>query len=915
MLDNRGELTGETESGLQMKNTPSSLSPGVADPNSAAAQLAELRSSQAKIVGYVRNKVDQLLNIIGTLPLKPEELDDDSLISLDPIGIVAESFEQVLDHLKETNEDLLLARDQVQAIFDSAGAAIIVVDTELRVLACNALSRTFFFDHQTEVFGRSLQSLGETALVPAEGGFFDRIITTGSKVEHSDFVYRERHYHLIGTPIKGQDECVSKVVLLYTDTTDRKKVEQSLRDTESRLQTILDSIQAGILLIDAESHCIADVNESAMKLIGAPRERIIGSMCHGFVCPNEQGHCPMTSCSSKRSDNSERVLINAKGEKVPILKTVTDVVLGGRRYLLESFIDISLRKQAQKASQESEEKYRSLYTTMKEGVGLHEIVYDGQGRAVDSIIVDVNPSYERMLATPRDEVLGRRGSEFYGVGDPPYLERFVRVTESGVPEIFETSFHGRYFHISVVSPSQGRFATIFDDITERKRAQDEIQRLAYSDTLTALPNRALLLDRLRESISLASRGEHLMAVLFLDLDRFKPINDTMGHSVGDMLLRAVAERLRTCVRSSDTVARVGGDEFVIILSSVRRDLDVTGVAREILERSAEPFVCGGKEIFTSLSIGIALYPDDGDSADTLLKNADMAMYEAKERGRHNYQFYSDEMNRRACQRLDMETSLRQALQRDEFFLCYQPQLNLFSGNITGLEALVRWQRPGQGTVLPDRFIPVCEETGLIVSLGEWVLRKACERNKAWQDAGLAKVSVAVNLSSLQFKQTNLVERVQSVLRDSGMDARYLELELTESMIMEDAEETVKTLSGLKERGVTLSIDDFGTGYSSLSYLKNFPIDKVKIAQEFVRDIPGDPGAAAIAETIIAVAKGLGLGVIAEGVETRDQLDFLRTRGCFDAQGYYFSRPIGERALTGHLSDWLRNDLVCPYRLT
>ena len=217
--------------------------------------------------------------------------------------------------------------------------------------------------------------------------------------------------------------------------------------------------------------------------------------------------------------------------------------------------------------------------------------------------------------------------------------------------------------------------------------------------------------------------------------------------------------------------------------------------------------------------------------------------------------------------------------------------------------------------MPDRFIPVCEETGLIVSLGEWVLRKACERNKAWQDAGLAKVSVAVNLSSLQFKQTNLVERVQSVLRDSGMDARYLELELTESMIMEDAEETVKTLSGLKEMGVTLSIDDFGTGYSSLSYLKNFPIDKVKIAQEFVRDIPGDPGAAAIAETIIAVAKGLGLGVIAEGVETRDQLDFLRTRGCFDAQGYYFSRPIGERALTGHLSDWLRNDLVCPYRLT
>jgi predicted signal transduction protein with EAL and GGDEF domain len=339
------------------------------------------------------------------------------------------------------------------------------------------------------------------------------------------------------------------------------------------------------------------------------------------------------------------------------------------------------------------------------------------------------------------------------------------------------------------------------------------------------------------------------------------------------------------------VARAGGDEFVVVLDSVRRDLDVTRVAREMLQRLAEPFVWDGRELFTGISIGIAVYPRDGEDPGVLLKNADMAMYEAKRKGRNTYQFFSDEMNRFACERLDLENSLRRALKQNEFFLCYQPQLDLGLGRLTGLEALVRWNRPGHGLVSPGTFIPACEETGLILPLGEWVMREACAQNRAWRAAGLPELRLAVNLSGLQLERGDVVGTVRSVLEQTGVSPECLELELTESMIMHRGEETVRTLAALKDLGVWLSIDDFGTGYSSLSYLKKFPIDRIKIAQEFVRDLSTDPGDAAIVEAIIAMARSLRTGVIAEGVETREQLDFLLSRGCVEMQGYYFARPL------------------------
>jgi diguanylate cyclase (GGDEF)-like protein len=526
-------------------------------------------------------------------------------------------------------------------------------------------------------------------------------------------------------------------------------------------------------------------------------------------------------------------------------------------------------------------------------VALHELVYDRWGQPVDYRILDVNPAYECILGIPKAQAVGAVASVLYGTGEPPYLDVFAEVALSGTAVAFDALFEpmGRIFSVSVIAPAPGQFATIFDDITERKRAEDEIQSLAYLDTLTGLPNRALLLDRLDEALLWAERERQMVGLLFLDLDRFKPINDTLGHVTGDLLLKAVAERLKASIRKSDTVARLGGDEFVVVLPGIHRELDTTPVAREILERIAQPFEIEGREIYSSASIGIATYPADGRDSGTLLKNADMALYVAKDLGRNTYQFYSSEMNRRAQERLELETALRRALSRGELYLHYQPQLDLSRGRVTGVEALLRWRHPEQGLIPPTRFIAVAEETGMIQAVGEWVLRAACRQGRAWQDALLSPPRVAVNLSARQFKQAGFVELVAHILDETGLTPSLLELELTESVIMDDVEETVTRLAALKAMGVHLAIDDFGTGYSSLSYLKRFPIDRIKIAQCFVQGLPTDSGDQAIVETIIAMARGLNLAVIAEGVETGAQLAFLCAHRCQAMQGYYFAPAV------------------------
>ncbi|HQY59450.1 MAG: EAL domain-containing protein [Nitrospira sp.] len=441
------------------------------------------------------------------------------------------------------------------------------------------------------------------------------------------------------------------------------------------------------------------------------------------------------------------------------------------------------------------------------------------------------------------------------------------------------------------------------DITERKQAERAIHRLAYYDSLTGLANRVLFKDRLSNALSYAERHHQHLATLFIDLDRFKVINDTLGHTVGDRLLTHVAERLSESVRLSDSVgrhadhepphalARLGGDEFTILLTALPAPEDAGRVARRILESLAHPFSIDGHEIFISASIGISIFPTDGSTVEALLKNADTAMYHAKEQGRNNCQFYSSGLNAAAAERLDLENELRRALEREEFLVYYQPKLNIHSRKILGAEALVRWKHPKRGVVPPGVFLNAAIDTGLIRPMDEWVLREACRQVKAWEVAGLPPITVSANVSNSLFHGRTLPTTVADALRDSGLNASQLELELTESIAMRDVEASVTMLEGLRTMGVRLSIDDFGTGYSSLSYLQRFPLSRLKIDQSFVRDLLTNENNVKITRAIIAMAHSLNLSVLAEGVETEGQLEKLREEGCDEVQGYLFSRPV------------------------
>ncbi len=432
---------------------------------------------------------------------------------------------------------------------------------------------------------------------------------------------------------------------------------------------------------------------------------------------------------------------------------------------------------------------------------------------------------------------------------------------------------------------------VFHDVSVARAMILKMSYLAQHDSLTDLPNRMLLNDRLTEAIALSSRHERKLAVLFLDLDRFKHINDSLGHIVGDRLLQSVGRRLFTCVRSSDTVSRQGGDEFVVLLWEVKHAPDAAVAAEKILQALREPHLIDQHELHITGSIGIVTYPDDGTDAETLMKKADFAMYHAKETGRDSYQFFKSEMNVQAIERQSLEGSLRHAIERQELLLYYQPKINLATGGMTGVEALIRWHHPQRGLVPPGQFIAIAEECGLIVPIGRWVLSEACRQARAWQAAGLPPMCVAINISSVELRAPGFASGVRAILRETGLEPRYLELELTETFLMQDSRSTAEVLKELKEIGVLLALDDFGTGYSSLSYLKRFPIDAVKIDQSFVRDLTTDPDDAGIVTAVIAMGRSLHMRVVAEGVETREQLAILQEHGCPQGQGYYFSRPV------------------------
>src|SRR5579863_6720169 len=432
---------------------------------------------------------------------------------------------------------------------------------------------------------------------------------------------------------------------------------------------------------------------------------------------------------------------------------------------------------------------------------------------------------------------------------------------------------------------------VFHDVSAARAMTMRMSYLAQHDSLTDLPNRVLMNDRLVEALELSRRHRRKLAVLFVDLDRFKRINDSLGHVLADGLLQSVACRIFTCVRSSDTVSRQGGDEFVILLWEVRHAQDASVAADKILQALRAPHIIGEHTMHVTASIGVVTYPDDGTDAETLLKNADFAMYHAKNCGRDNYQFFKPEMNARAAERQALEGDLRDAIDRQDLSLNYQPKINLATGGISGVEALIRWRHPQRGLVPPAQFIPIAEECGLIVPIGRWVLREACRQARAWQDAGLPAIRIEVNISAVELRAVDFVSSVLSTLADTGLEARHLELELAETFLMQEAHSTVAVLRALKDAGVHLALDDFVTGYSSLSYLQRFPIDTLKIDQSFVRDLATDVGAANIVSAVIGMGDSLHMRVVAEGIETKEQLEFLQKHGCPVGQGFYFSRPV------------------------
>jgi diguanylate cyclase (GGDEF)-like protein/PAS domain S-box-containing protein len=432
---------------------------------------------------------------------------------------------------------------------------------------------------------------------------------------------------------------------------------------------------------------------------------------------------------------------------------------------------------------------------------------------------------------------------------------------------------------------------VFRDVSAARAMAVQMMHSAEHDFLTGLPNRMLLNDRVNQAIAAAPRHNKKVAVLFLDLDGFKHINDSLGHPIGDKLLQSIAKRLVDCVRSSDTVSRQGGDEFVVLLSEMEQSEDAAISALRLLQAVAEAHTIDLHDLHVTTSIGVSVFPDDGKDAETLIKNADTAMYQAKENGRQSYQFFKPAMNVRAVERQSIEENLRRALERQEFALHYQPKIDLRTGKISGAEALIRWTHPVRGPVSPAQFIPVAEDCGLILPIGQWVLREACKQARAWVDAGLPLSSMAVNISSMEFRDDNFLESVFAALSETGLDPQSLELELTESVLMKRAESAASVLKTLRARGVQIAVDDFGTGYSSLSYLTKFPIDALKIDQSFVRQISSTPDDTTIVTAVISMGRSLKLRVVAEGVETRDELAFLQARQCDEAQGYYFSRPV------------------------
>ena len=683
----------------------------------------------------------------------------------------------------------------------------------------------------------------------------------------------------------------------------KKNKQDNLSDLA---KAIISSAGVGIYILQHGKFVY--VSELYQKLSGYTDTELIGTYSLNNIYPDDREMVREEAIKCLKGESFEPYeyrFVKKNNKVMWVFETITPIVYKEDRATLGSFMDITERKRIEKALRQSEEKYRTILESIQEGY--FEVDLDGN-------FTFCNDSMSRLTGHSKEDLIGMNHKQLtneetakevfqafidvYNTEEPSKGFDWQIIKKNGVEGYIEAS-------VTLQKDSSGKptgFKGMIRDITERKRTEQQINYMATHDALTGLPNRLMFSQLLNHAIRSAQRHGKQLAVLFVDLDRFKVINDSLGHEAGDRLLKEMARRFKRSLRAVDVVGRLGGDEFIILTEEVDELSQIANVAHKILTTTIQPMVLQGEECRVTASIGISIYPGDGTDEQTLIKNADIAMYFAKEEGKNNYQFYSKDIQSQSNKRFSIETNLRRALERNELSLEYQAKVDFKTGMITGVEALLRWKNPSIGLITPTQFIPVAEETGLIVPIGRWVMKTACAQNVAWQRQGLPSVCMSVNLSLRQIMDDKLLEDIKAALDESGMASNLLELEITESMVMHNPPRLIELLTNIKKLGVRLAIDDFGTGYSSLAQIQHFPIDTLKVDRSFIRNLPKNSEDGAITEAIIAMGKTLSLTVVAEGVETQEQKDFLRDLICDEMQGFYFSKPIAP----DQFGDLLRN---------
>jgi diguanylate cyclase (GGDEF)-like protein/PAS domain S-box-containing protein len=786
-------------------------------------------------------------------------------------------------------------------IIGTMADALFVCDREGEIQFANRASEKLLGYGSQEIVGKTLKDF----LAPGDDPFIETFRRRSFR--NIERLFRGKNGQTVDlmlsiAPVLHRGEPAGAVII-GRDMREQREAEREVRRAVTLLQSTLDSTADGILVTNDDGRILSYNQRFAEMwridsgiLEGGEDSRAIDSVLDQLVDPADFVRTVKTLWSQPDAESFDLLEFKdgRRFERYSIGRRLDD--LEARSNIrVWSFRDVTSRFTAEAALRESELRYRLLFEQNAAGVCVTEF----EGR-----IVDCNSTFATMLGFNRTDLIGQNVASLYARpierAELAAMLRDATSLNSVEVELHRKGGEALWVLQNLTLAGDAVHMTVVD-ISDRKRAEEQIEFHAYHDVLTNLPNRKLFNDRLMQNVTRARRSGRSVAVMFVDLDHFKTINDTLGHEAGDELLLEMSRRLRDNVRDDDTVARLGGDEFTIILAELRHPEDAVHVAEKIIRNVQEPMNIGGTNIEVSASIGIALFPDDGADPETLLRNADSAMYRAKESGRNTYQLCTEDMKRRAHERLSLESRLRRAISGGQLTLHYQPQINLSNGKVIGVEALVRWSDPERGLIHPAAFIPLAEETRLIMPLGDWVLRAACAQMREWRDRGLDIPHVSVNVSARQFQHAEFVERVRTVLQETGLEANALDLEITETTAMQNAETSVEVIHALRALGVGVSIDDFGTGYSSLNYLKRFPITCVKIDRVFVRDLATSEGDAAIVAAVIGIARALRIRVIAEGVENAEQLAFLRRRKCDAAQGYLFSRPVAAESVPAIIS--------------